>query len=80
MKSIVELWVSFASAVMPKNASAVQRKEMRRAFYAGFHAALMAGVQMADESGDDDDKGVAMIQRLHDECAQFVVEVQAGRA
>jgi hypothetical protein len=80
MKTVAELWASFESAVIPESAGAVQRREMRRAFYAGFRGALIAGVQMADESGDDDDLGVTMIQRLHDECNAFIVDLHTGRA
>ena len=66
--------------VMPTGATAIQRREMKRAFYSGFHAALIAGIEMADESGANDDIGCTMIQRLHDECQRFAVDIQAGRA
>jgi hypothetical protein len=65
---------------MSKNAGAVQRQEMRRAFYAGFYGALMAGLRMAEESGDDDDAGATMMQALHDECKAFALDVQKGKA
>jgi hypothetical protein len=80
MKTVAQLWASFEARVLPKTAGAVQRQEMRRAFYAGFAGALGAGLEMAEESGDDDDLGATMMQSLHDECERFVADVQAGRA
>lgn len=80
MRTIAQQWTSFEAAVLPASAGRVQRLETRRAFYAGFQAALLAAVEMADESGDDDDLGVSMIQRLHEECQQFAQAVATGRA
>lgn len=34
--NIAHLWTQFAGIVIPADAPAVQREEMRRAFYAGF--------------------------------------------
>ncbi len=64
---------------MPLTAGSVQRQEMRRAFYAGFYSSLMAGIEMADESGDDDEAGVLMMDKLHKECLAFAGEVGAGK-
>lgn len=80
MKTAAQQWASFEAIVMPASAGDVQRMEMRRAFYAGFHSALACALEAADESGDNDDLGATMIERLHQECAQFAREVQAGRA
>jgi len=80
MQTIAQQWIGFEKAVMPATAGSLQRNEMRRAFYAGFAAALAAGLDMADESGENDDIGATMWQRLHEECAQFGRDIQAGRA
>ena len=80
MRSVAQQWAQFEALVLPASAGPTQRQEMRRAFYAGFQGALMAGIEMADESGESDDIGVTLIQRLHDECQQFAREVAAGRA
>ena len=80
MRTIAQQWTQFADGVLPPNAHAVQRQEMRRAFYAGFFGALMAGIEMADESKDNDDIGATMIQRLHEECRAFAKDVEEGRA
>lgn len=80
MRTIAQQWTEFEGRVLPAGAPDIQRREMKRAFYAGFFGALMAGMEMADESKASDDVGVTMIQRLHDECHRFAAEVQAGRA
>ena len=80
MRTIAQQWTTFEATVLPAAAGRVQRMETRRAFYAGFHAALMCGVEMADESGDDDVAGVAMMQALHQECSAFARDVAAGKA
>lgn len=80
MKTVAARWEEFSAGVMPAGAHPTQVQEMRRSFYAGFFSALMAGLQMADESGDNDDVGATMIQRLHDECHRFKADVAAGRA
>ena len=81
MKTIAERGSDFEAAVLdPVQAEPLQRREMRRAFYAGFFSSLMAGVEMADESGDDDPAGVRMLQALHDECREFGLAINAGKA
>lgn len=80
MKTIEQRWIEFAAAVMPSAASAVQRKEMRRTFYAGFHSALVAGLEIADAAKDSDDVGVTMYAQLDQQLRAFADEVSAGRA
>ncbi len=80
MQTIDSMWEAFAETAIPKAAHPTQRQEMRRSFYAGVHAALMLGVEMAEESGDDDDLGAAMMQGVEDECLRFMMDVAAGRA
>lgn len=80
MKTIAERWARFDAIVLRADVPATHRTEMRRAFYAGFHEALMAAVELADESGSDDNLGVVLIQQLHDECLRFASDIQAGKA
>jgi hypothetical protein len=80
MKTIADRWTEFGARVLPQNAHATQRQEMRRSFYAGFFEALVACSEMADESGDNDDVGATMMHSLHDECLRFAQDVDAGRA
>ncbi len=81
MRTIAQRWAEFEAAILdPIGAGDLQRKETRRAFYAGFQASLTAGIEMAEESGDDDEAGVLMIAALHEECLQFSGEIAMGRA
>ncbi len=80
MKTIAQRWTEFEAQVISPDAGPVQRQEMRRAFYAGFNEALVASLQMAEESGNDDELGVAMMESLHRECREFVSSVLTGRA
>lgn len=80
MRTIAQEWTRFEAAVLPPEAGQVQRQEMRRAFYAGCHTTLTLGMQMAAESGDNDDVGATMMDRLHRECLQFVDDIQKGKA
>lgn len=80
MKTVAERWAMFEALVLPRNVGSVQRQEMRRAFYSGFQEALTAGIEMADESGADDELGVRLIQSLHEECQRFGKAIQAGKA
>lgn len=80
MKTVAQRWADFEAAVMPKGAHVSQVREMRRSFYMGFWAALQAGLEMAAESGANDDVGATMIERLHQECLAFKAAVLEGRA
>lgn len=79
MKTVSERWREFET-ILPRGSSALQRREMRRAFYAGFYSALMAGIEMADQTGDDDEAGVQQIEALHVECRRFAADVRSGYA
>ena len=63
-----EQWDSFARSVLPKEPS-VQRRDMRRAFYAGGQAILRA--MKAD---------IEMIAKLEIELSDFTELVKKGRA
>ena len=80
MKTVAQRCTEWELRVMPTGANPTQRREMRRAFYSGFYAALIAGLDIADESGENNDIGVTMMQRVHDECSAFGAEIRAGRA
>lgn len=79
MTSIREQWDSFDVAVVPKGCSALQRQEMRRAFYAGAESVLAL---FFDIGGDhvSEDEGVVRLERFHEECRTFARDVEEGRA
>jgi hypothetical protein len=73
VNTIRDAWLDFESKVIPAEAPAFQRVEMRRAFYAGATSVvLMHTGPIADAS---EAAGVAMIQGLIDECFAFASQV-----
>lgn len=80
MVSIKKQWEEYEDAAVPKQAGAPQRMATRRAFYAGFSAAMRSLVQVADDGGFNDDITDTMIQRLIDECLEFAEQVLEGQA
>lgn len=79
MKTIAEQWKEI-SGFIPKNASPVQVRECRRFFYAGFLCCLSTSTDIAVECRDSDDIGATMLKNLHDECTQFALDMNEGRA
>lgn len=77
MSTIAEQWLEFSAMVLPNNVSDVQRTEMRRAFYAGFHSALSSARGLADL---EESEGVKRLQAWQDEAAQFGERIASGKA
>jgi hypothetical protein len=80
VKTIAQRWAEAERVLAPEGCHPIQRQETRRAFYMGFWASLQAGLEMATESGDNDDIGATMIERMHQECRDFMKAVTAGKA
>lgn len=79
-RRVAESWASFEREILPRDCSAVQRQEMRRAFYAGaltimdtMAAAMSAGDEMT--AGDEQ----AMID-LALEREEYLANLRLGRA
>jgi len=73
-KRIEASWIEFEKAVIPRGAPAIQRQEMRRAFYAGTWALL----QEMKRLGDDDvseDVGVEALEAIEAECKEFTSRI-----
>lgn len=79
MRTIADQWALFERAVMPKDAPAVQRQEMRRAFYAGCEGMLRLQFEIGAKSVSED-AGVRIIEGWHDECRRFAAAVATGKA
>lgn len=80
MKTIQQRWEELAAGIFKPGTSELQKREMRRTFFAGYYACLHAGIEMADESKDNDDIGATMIERQWQECRAFIADVQTGKA
>jgi hypothetical protein len=73
-------WQMFEKMVLPENCDAIQRQEMRRAFYAGA-SALFSGVLAALSGGDEATPAdMQIVEDLHNELRQFGQAVVEGRA
>lgn len=79
-ETLAQMWDGFARQVMPAGAPAVQRQEMRRAFYAGCWVMLMA---MRNDLGSEqvsEEEGVAVLEGWMEECRRFQRDMLEGRA
>ena len=77
---MAEQWDHFARAVLAEGTSPIQRREMRRAFYAGaqgmFHGVIVA-LTLGHGPTDAD---VDLLQGVVSELNDFAELVKAGRA
>jgi hypothetical protein len=73
---LLDEWLKFEKAVMPEDASDVQRREMCRAFYAGAWCLLNLMGEAADKPGDE--AGVQLLENVTVECMTFVQDTLKG--
>lgn len=69
-ETVNSMWAEFARAVMPKDASNIQRSEMKKSFYAGAWRMLQAVKEIGEESVNDDE-GVDWLEACYIEIQQF---------
>jgi hypothetical protein len=77
---IAEQWNDYLARVIPPNASKLQIKETKRAFYAGAHSLLMAvcaSVSAGDETTPAD---IEIMTDIQAEAEAFAEDLKAGRA
>lgn len=79
LESVDSMWKSFAKAVLPRDASSVQRQEMRRAFYGGAWA-MLCEFRKIGEDAVSEKQGVAHMERLKTELEVFSVRMLQGKA
>jgi hypothetical protein len=77
---MAEKWDSFARAVLPPNAPADQRREMRRAFYAGALGILFKVITALAPETEPTAADLAVMDDVHQELEDFVKAVKEGRA
>ncbi len=77
---MAEQWNEFSRTVLPKDAGAVQRKEMRRAFYAGAQCILFRLIASFAPESEPTDADLKIMQDLDQELQDFAKAVKAGRA
>ncbi len=77
---VAEQWDQFSRAVFNAGTPPIQRKEMRRAFYAGAEMVLvkiMGAISPGDEPTDSD---LEIMSSIHGELRDFGELVKSGRA
>lgn len=77
---MAEQWDQFARAVLPPNTPAVQRLEMRRAFYAGAQAILFRVIAAFAPETEPTEADLAVMSDLEQELKDFAKSVAEGRA
>lgn len=73
---MAEQWDSFARAVIPRDASAVQRHEMRRAFYAGAQGILYGVIAALGPHWWPNNQQIQMLANLEIELSEFAEAVK----
>lgn len=77
---VLEQWLTF-SAMTLKDAGPDQKRELRRAFYAGFEAFYRVCMTATDTTTPDcTDGDLSVMEDMHNELAAFAREVEEGRA
>lgn len=69
MNTIADQWLEFAEHVIPPDAPAMQRRDMRAAFYAGATSILALGLVVSEFS---EDAALLVWQSLVDESEAFI--------
>lgn len=77
---MAEQWNSFATTVIPMNISATQRREMRRAFYAGGQAILFGLIAALAPGSEPTAEDLTVMSDLQQELSDFATSVKEGRA
>jgi hypothetical protein len=78
--SIADKWNQFAQLVFRPGTSEIQIRDMRRAYYIGFHTALLTLLHGVSEGDEPTDSDVAYLSQLHEECERFAADIKRGRA
>lgn len=79
MRTIAELCAEFDRIVIPSTASETQRREMRKAFYAGAHALFHMMVAMLDPGTEPTEDDLRAMDRIATELQAWETSVQAPR-
>ena len=79
-KRVLTEWLGFSKAIGLEAAPETQRREMKRAFYAGAQAFLKVQMLGLEESGSDEptENDLKLMDDLNAELENFFAEVRAG--
>jgi len=77
---MAEQWNQFSRSVLPLATSPLQRREMRRAFYAGAQAILFRVIAALGTESEPTAEDLRIMQDVSDELEEFARQVKAGLA
>lgn len=75
---MAEQWDQFARGVLAPDAPAIQRKEMRRAFYAGAQSILFRVIEAFAPESEPTEADLQVMTDLHEELQDFAKLVKRG--
>lgn len=75
--SVAHLWTHFAAMVVPLGASAGQREDMRRSFYAGFLECFKIVTDVSTELPEQ--RAAQVLERIDAEVKAFYEEMDGGK-
>lgn len=78
-KLMEKIWDSYAKLI-PAGASETQRRETKRAFFAGARGLLRAMSATLDDGEEATDFDVSILASVYEELETFLEDVKAGRA
>lgn len=74
MNTLDQEWLEYASKVLPKGCSLVQKQETRRAYYAGIWTLLQMVKGLGDEAVSEE-QAAQELEKLENECISFISQV-----
>lgn len=77
---MAEQWDQFSRSVLPPDAPQDQRREMRRAFYAGAQGVLFRVIEKFAPESEPTEEDLQIMQDVHEELQEFAKLVAQGRA
>lgn len=77
---MAEQWDAFARAVLPAGVDPSQRREMRRAFYAGAQGILFGVIAAFAPESEPTEADLKVMEGLQQELSEFAESVKQGRA
>lgn len=77
-RTIAGAWNSFSAAALPPGACEQQRRQVKRAFYAGA-ISLLGVLDELSEPEVSENAGVAVLESLHQEARAYGAAIQTGR-
>jgi len=75
-----EEWNEFARRVLPPDCSSIQKRESRRAFYAGAWAVMIKISESISHESEPTDEDLSLMDDVHAEMEKFALDVLEGRA